>query len=334
MTRISTSAPGKILLCGEYVVLDGAPSLCVAINRRATVVIQQHESGEHVVSSPGFADGSYQFSVDAGGGFEWHTGNSSLADFSLLEKTWAALNPTPSASIDMVLDTTAFVDAESGRKLGLGGSAALTVALSAALADLQHRAIDLDSMIDIHRQFQGGRGSGADVATAYSGGVIDYRYEAAAIVQPLKWRSDLEYAVLWSGRSASTVQKLSQFAASGTDVGSRQELAAASSAIVTAWTESSAEQIIALFGHYTKTLAEFSDDHGLGVFDAGHAALVDLASTQAVVYKPCGAGGGDVGIVLSSSKEAIDQFVAGAASRGFAQLDLYIDNSGLTVGNK
>ena len=139
---------------------------------------------------------------------------------------------------------------------------------------------------------------------------------------------------MWSGRSASTVQKLSQFAASGTDVGSRQELAAASSAIVAAWTESSAEQIIALFDHYTKTLIEFSDDHGLGVFDAGHAALVDLASTHAVVYKPCGAGGGDVGMALSPNKAAIDRFVAAAASRGFEQLDLYIDNSGLTVGNK
>lgn len=334
MTSISTSAPGKILLCGEYVVLDGAPSLCVAVDRRATVVIQERESGEHVLSSPGFADGLYQFSVDAVGGFEWHASAPSLPDFSLLEKTWAALNPVPSKSLEMVLDTTEFVDGGSGRKLGLGGSAALTVALSAALADLQHRTIDIDFMIDIHRRFQGGRGSGADVATAYSGGVIDYRNDDAAIVRPLKWRSDIQYAVMWSGRSASTVQKLSQFAASGTDARSRQELAAASSAIVAAWTESSAEHVIALFDHYTKTLFEFSDDHGLGIFDAGHAALVDLASTHAVVYKPCGAGGGDVGMVLSSNKEAIDRFVAAAASRGFEQLDLYIDNSGLAVGNK
>jgi phosphomevalonate kinase len=334
MTRISASAPGKIMLCGEYVVLDGAPSLCLAMNRRADVVIRDGESDRHVVHSPGFADGSYEFSVHADGGFEWHTGSRSLPDFSLLEQTWTALSPVLAQSIDLVLDTTAFIDSESGRKLGLGGSAALTVALSAAIACLQQQATDIDRMIESHRRFQGGHGSGADVAVAYSGGIIDYRCGAIAEVHPLQWRSDLEYAVLWSGRAASTVQKLSQFAASGTGLSSRRALADASATIVSAWSNPDTQRIIDLFDQYTRILIGFSDDHGLGIFDAGHAELVDLARTHSVVYKPCGAGGGDVGIVLSSNKEATEGFVTAANSRGFDRLDLCIENTGVTVGNR
>ena len=333
MIRISASAPGKIVLCGEYAVLDGAPSMCVAVNRRASVLIQQNERGEHSVRSPGFADGSYRFSIDPGGGFNWNAGGEQLPDFSLLEHVWPAQARASSPSIDLVLDTGAFVEAGGGRKLGLGASAALTVALVAALARLQDKTAELDAMIEAHQQFQGGSGSGVDVATAFSGGVIEYRRGETAFVKPMTWRSDLEYAVLWSGQSASTVQKLSQLAASRASTGSREDLGRASSEIINAWDNADAEEIISLFDRYTKVLAAFNDDHGLGIFDAGHGELVDLALTRGVVYKPCGAGGGDIGIALSVDREALDRFLADADARGFTQLELLIDDNGLNVGS-
>lgn len=333
MIRISASAPGKILLCGEYAVLDGAPSLCVAVNRRASVLIQQNERGEHSVRSPGFADGSYRFSIDPGGGFNWNAGGEALPDFSILERVWPAQARQSSPSVDLVLDTGAFVEPGGGRKLGLGASAALTVALVGALARLQNTTTELDAMIEAHQQFQGGSGSGADVASAFSGGVIEYRRRETAFVRPMTWRNDLEYAVLWSGQSVSTVQKLSQLAASKADTGSRADLGRASSEIINAWDKAGAEAIISLFDRYTKTLAVFSDDHGLGIFDAGHAELVDLALSCGVVYKPCGAGGGDIGMALSADREAIDRFLADADSHGFTQLELRIDDNGLNVGS-
>jgi phosphomevalonate kinase len=61
--------------------------------------------------------------------------------------------------------------------------------------------------------------------------------------------------------------------------------------------------------------------------------MVELAAEQGVVYKPCGAGGGDVGIALSASKTCIDDFTAAAAKTGFQQLPLCIDETGLVVGN-
>ena len=334
MNQIITSAPGKILLCGEYVVLDGAPSLCVAINRRANVVIQEGESGEHSVTSPGFADDPYLFTVDANGEFAWQTADTNRPDFSLLEKVWGSLMPVQTKPVDLVLDTRAFADTATNQKLGLGGSAALTVALSAAIARLQQGTVGVDRMIESHRQFQNGRGSGADIAAAYTGGLIEYQMASPAMVYPMKWRDDLQFAALWSGHSVSTAQKLSQFAAADNGSSTRQDLAVASAAIINAWADADAAEVMSLFRSYTEILVRFSDDHDLGIFDQGHAALLDLASDCGVVYKPCGAGGGDVGMVLALSNDAMDRFTSEAAANNFVDLALGIDDDGLTVGDE
>lgn len=334
MTGIHTSAPGKIVLCGEYVVLDGAPALGAAVNRRAEVFIANSNAASHVVRCPGLADGQFSFTVDDNGEFEWQGDAASLPDLSLLEQTWRSLKPQLSGTIDLILDTSAFADAETGDKFGLGSSAALTVALSAALAGLQQQQVDTESMIATHRRFQGGRGSGIDIAIAHHGGTIRYRTGDTPRASPLKWKAGLEYAIFWSGQSASTARKLAQFADSDEGASSREQLAAASEAIVNAWVEDGVERVIQLFDGYTIALANFSDDYDLGIFDAGHAGMVELAAGQGVVYKPCGAGGGDVGIALSASKTCIDRFIAVAAKMGFQQLPLSIDESGLVVGNK
>lgn len=334
MTAIHASAPGKIVLCGEYVVLDGARALGAAVNRRVGVSITASAADSHVVRCPGYADGHYRFAVDDDGKFEWQCDAACLPDFSLLEETWRSLKPQLSTSIDLVLDTSAFSDNETGNKFGLGSSAALTVALSAAIAKLQQQTVDVESMIDSHRRFQGGRGSGIDIAIAHHGGTIGYRMHDTPRTSPVNWKAGLEYAIFWSGRSASTAQKLAQFAESDESAGSRQRLAAASDAIVNAWAKGPVEQVVRLFDDYTTILAVFSDEHHLGIFDAGHAGMVEHAAGHGVVYKPCGAGGGDVGVALSASKACIDDFIAAAAGMGFRQLPLSIDDTGLAVGNK
>ena len=50
-----------------------------------------------------------------------------------------------------------------------------------------------------------------------------------------------------------------------------------------------------------------------------------------LVYKPCGAGGGDIGILLAEDASNADEFVAAALPDGFKPLDLRIDEQGATV---
>ena len=54
MTRVTASAPGKVIVSGEYAVLDGAPAICMAVNRRARVSIVAADASRHTVSAPGY----------------------------------------------------------------------------------------------------------------------------------------------------------------------------------------------------------------------------------------------------------------------------------------
>ena len=39
--KISATAPGKLVLLGEYAVLENSPAIVTAVNRRATITIEQ-----------------------------------------------------------------------------------------------------------------------------------------------------------------------------------------------------------------------------------------------------------------------------------------------------
>lgn len=74
----------------------------------------------------------------------------------------------------ITVDSTAFYD-KKGQKKGLGSSAAATLVLCAALMYCRGVSnIDRETLFTVslkaHRRFQGGRGSGYDVATSLNGG--------------------------------------------------------------------------------------------------------------------------------------------------------------------
>jgi phosphomevalonate kinase len=59
--------------------------------------------------------------------------------------------------------------------------------------------------------------------------------------------------------------------------------------------------------------------------------MLQHAGNTGVVYKPCGAGGGDIGIAVDTDADGLDAFTALAIDAGFVPLDLQMDNSGVTV---
>ena len=167
------TAPGKIVLSGEYAVLWDAPAVCMAIDRRARVEVLPSEDGQCHLVTPGFA-GEERFRV-----LDAVTGGR-----------------RPARRIE--LDTSAFRD--EGRKIGIGSSAALTVALAAALGN----TVDvLAPVFEAHAHLQGGAGSGVDVAAAVHGGLFVYE-KATRRVTPLAWPEGLHFRVIWTGISAST----------------------------------------------------------------------------------------------------------------------------------
>ena len=134
--------------------------------------------------------------------------------------------------------------------------------------------------------------------------------------------------MLWSGVAASTDEKLNQLAR--TEAGqARAELVVASARVAASWREGNPIEILQQLRDYTKALRKFDVDHRLGIFDAGHAELADAAASAGLVYKPCGAGGGDIGIVIANDVSDIATFVDAARESEFKQLNMAIDETGI-----
>ena len=155
-SKMIASAPGKLIVTGEYAVLDGAPALVLAVDRRAIARVTTGALG----SSPFL-----------------------LAVANELANRRGAADPAARAALSIAVDSTAFYDGTT--KLGLGSSAAVTVAATArALAGAgatRGASFDRDEILVIasaaHAAAQGrrgARGSGADIAAAVHGGVITF----------------------------------------------------------------------------------------------------------------------------------------------------------------
>jgi phosphomevalonate kinase len=325
--RIRASAPGKVVLSGEYAVLDGAPAVVMAVDRRARVEIETSGEDCHTVVAPG-GRGTGRFTA-GGGVIAWQSGRD---EFRLVDSVWRTANADADRRLALSLDTREFVDAESGLKLGIGSSAALTAALSYALAEAARTDADPDRIAyAAHRQFQGGLGSGVDVACSLTGGLVDYTMGGE--VQRIAWPEGLVVGLLWSGVPADTGARLECLAANASRP-SRAALVLASRRVAKAWRAGDAGEVIDECRAYTDVLREFSVDHDLGIFDAGHGELVDAAHGTSVVCKPCGAGGGDVAVVFATGREDLAAFTERARASGFRPLAAGIDLRGAAVSKE
>ena len=321
---IVASAPGKVILSGEYAVLDGAPAVCVAIDRRARVTVEYNDEDHHVVAAPGHAESTARFRV-ADGVVEWLAGGE---DLKLVEDLWRTANVDTTAHFSIRLDTSEFVDAASGAKIGIGSSAALMTAFAAALCHVGDVDEDASRIaFAAHRAFQKGLGSGVDIACCCRGGLIEYAM-GEGTGRPVTWPDGLAFGLFWSGVPASTSAKLKHLIKSDPRP-SRAALVYASRRVALAWGSGDVQDVLLEYQDYIQVLREFSDDHELGIFDAGHAEMVAAAEAAGLVYKPCGAGGGDVGIVLSSDAESIAAFVDRAKEQNFRHLAVSADPLGV-----
>src|SRR5262245_32806891 len=108
-------APGKLILTGEYAVLDGAPALVIAVDRRA--IARQTRPPPPRGSSPFLVAVAAEIAARRGEG-----------------------DPAAARAMRVAVDSSAFYDGTT--KLGLGSSAAVTVAATALALGV--RDIDRD----------------------------------------------------------------------------------------------------------------------------------------------------------------------------------------------
>ena len=322
LTELVATAPGKLILLGEYAVLEGAPAIVMAINRRAQVGVKR-PTKKNLVTAPEIYDRIVSFMVDEQRNVNWigvdpSTGVRLELLAQVLAKYW------PGVPVEIETDTSAFY--EDGIKMGFGSSAALTVAASAAL---NGEKPGLAELVEIHRAAQEGRGSGFDVAASLYGGVIKFRSKPLE-AEPISLPKDLHLRCLWTGHAASTPGFLRGLDGLGPRRSAIDALIDSAETEVASLDDSAATWVRAV-RNFSKALVRFADETSLPIYSGGHAEVASLAEKTGVAYKPSGAGGGDLGVAISDDPAAMQAFREALRTTSIWVLPVAVDPRGLML---
>lgn len=246
---------------------------------------------------------------------------------------------TADVSAPETIDTRALHDA-SGRKLGLGSSAAARVVAEAAravaaggsLTDAAERERIFALARKAHAVEQGG-GSGVDVAAAVHGGVLRYRLEGVTpVVTRASLPAGLAFTAFWSGTSARTSDLRARVDAvpPATRAATFTPLHVASRGADAALAAGDLRTFVAAaraFGRALDALGRVAD---APIVPPAFAELASLASGEDAAFHPAGAGGGDVAVWLGPHLPS-PAFVARAEALGMSRLDLGLDTGGVSL---
>ena len=348
--KVSVLTPGKLIILGEYAVLEGAHALVAAINRYAKVEITNANSNYYELKTDYLPISSIKFKFDAQGKilfipemrvnqrdtikFFIETCESSLKFLQLYNKSI-----TPCT---IVLDTSQFYNKVGDSKLGLGSSAALTVALFTALAKfagfLVSKSVLFFNALKIHNRAQGGMGSGIDIAASVFGGVLDYKMSLEKKVLPKNRQilEDIHIVPIWSGQSTSTKHYLTQlnaFREKNQQSYKRimHRLIELANSGCYAYKTKNHTNFMHIITDYYGTLMHLGEESGLAIISHEHRSISKIVKDAGGVYKPSGAGGGDLGLAFCPSKQIVKNVRSAINKSKYRIIDLQITDQGVQV---
>lgn len=313
---IRVSAPGKLMLAGEYTVASAdGPALAVAVDRRLEVTIEV-------------------------GGARWRVSSEGLrlneADPEAVPLIARALSLVPglpdAGHIRIQSDLGVGPD-----KPGLGGSAALCAAIHAGLHRVagSDEGLSIGGAIDLHRSAQDGHGSGYDVATCITGGVTLFdRRHGAPTARRVGWPEGLYGDVFFTGHGASTVALLERVACwQAEDPDDMRAyltpLAEETRELVDAWLIGDVPRILTAAAQVQEELDAFDRAGEIGIYGGGQMQLLAAIEDAGAVGRTSGAGGGDCLWALSSRPATLERARAAAEAVGFTRLDVGYPGDGL-----
>jgi phosphomevalonate kinase len=301
------SAPGKLMIAGEYVVLDGAEAVVAAVGRRAYARLIP------TVAEP--------------------LPPEAVAARAVAERL---LGPVPGA---LALDVSEL--RQAGRKLGLGSSAAAAAAAAGVVfaahgRDLASAAVReqiLSAAIEGHRVIAP-EGSGADVAASVLGGFVRFRKLGHGVeTHALPWPADIALRVVWSGQAVRTSDMIAQVRAlqardPSTYRERMRELAEQSEQLISALLAAERAAILESFHACGAAMGRLGEVAGVAIVDKTCQQIRALASLHGGSAKPSGAGGGDVAIAAFGDPSDAEAFGVGCAAAGFEVLSLDLGVAG------
>ncbi len=351
-SKIIARAPGKLILLGEYAVLEGAAALVMAVDRLAIATIRSDLVFS--VSSPAIGVDSARFALDGTGRLSYDDSVSEInrqrlkfftagveSAESFLKKINRQLTPC-----HMQLDTSAFLDAGLNIKLGLGSSAALTTTVCSGLLAWGGLPVNQELKPEIyrltqqaHHRAQGKMGSGIDIAASVFGGIIRHSLNKLPTIlpPPVSEQSEKLFILpIWSGRSMSTrvmVRKINAFKADQPESYQTimNQLIMLANTGVAAFEKHNWANFFDACATYHQTLSDLGRHSRAPIISKPHFELARIVKQAGAIYKPSGAGGGDLGIALSASQTVIEQVQAKVRAAGFHWIDLDRNDHGVWV---
>lgn len=352
--RVKVCAPGKLVLLGEYAVLEGAPAIVMAVNRYARVKIENSGENYSIVDAPDIDISNAAFTLTGAGYFSFMDTVSqydteklhfffSTLQYALDELTNKFSEPP---LLNFNLDTADFFEKRSREKLGLGSSAALTVALITAIFKAFDPAFNIranrhylfESSLQAHRSAQANIGSGIDIAASVFGGYIYYQLDKVTskpvVLEQLTLPENLYILPVWSGKSASTkelVKKYNRFKAENPDEFGKMvtEMTAIAQKGCEAFKNGNVLKILNEVNNYFEALIKLGKACKAPIVSPVHQQIAKIVHGEGGAYKPSGAGEGDTGLAFCDSPDKAEMIQNKLRREGFHILTLQPDYEGV-----
>ncbi len=318
------SAPGKIMLAGEYAVLEGAEAIVMAVTRRAWAATAQR-----------------RWATETGDGQTLSIGSPFLqAAARVVAAELGEASVAARCAAEVYVDTSELQS--DGSKLGLGSSAAATVAAIACALGDQLGELDIELVHRLahtaHAEAQsqrGASGSGADVAASVYGGVIAARVDRdrtrPTAVRALLLPPSLTLVPVWTGTQADTPSLVSRVLDHRSTRAYRDAIdaiTAAASAFAAACERGDTAAGLDAIREGAIAHTALGRIANLELETATHRRIAELAGTCGGAAKPTGAGGGDIAIAAFTERAPAERFVRALEAAGLSALDLALDPLG------
>lgn len=353
---IETRAPGKLYIAGEYAVVEpGGPAVLVAVDRFLTARLTPGVDAGRIHSSE-YGQLPVVWTRDRDSVSivqDHHPYDYVLSAIATVERLRAERG-LPARYFDLEIGSD--LDDTSGRKFGLGSSAAVVVAVIAAIDEFY--GLDLDRMQRFRLAMLATievapSASGGDLAASTFGGWIRYTSpDRAALrehlathgvtatlssetvwaqcsVTPLPRPSTLDLLVGWTGSPASTERLVDgvqqRRPRSGPDYGTfvRQSHETVD-ALVASLQADDGPGTLATVREARRLLQGLGAFSGISIETGTLAALCDIAERHGASAKPSGAGGGDCGIALTGPDSATSAILRDWESHDIRRLDVAV----------
>lgn len=204
---ITISAPGKLMLLGEHVVVYDRPCIVTAVNQRMKATVKLLNEPIFQLEAPDIQVENYQKPMSKLGKGNIPKG----AKFVEIAVTNFLIRHPERLAKDLGVKVT--TSSEFSSQFGFGSSSASTVCTIRALSEITGVNLDNKAIFDLAYKTVldiQGKGSGFDVAAAIFGGTI-YYVTLGKVIEPLRINT-LPLLVGYSGIKADTVTLVNQVA--------------------------------------------------------------------------------------------------------------------------